>query len=367
MSEKKSVDELLKSFSEKESELSGIGDSIKETSQPLAIVFMDLVDSTIIKQRLAPERWLGYVFRFIQTVTHLAALTKGTVVKRIGDELLITFDNVDDAESFITTVNNPSHLDGYNFKIAADYGEVYHFQFDEALEKDPYGNVVDRCARLAKLAGPTVTLCSASYTAAVNKGGAIYHSLGKFKLKGFEDAQEIFLRANDDAEAPDNYHLPLLELLNNSTNPGTGYRYIAREFSPAYFRDLKSSIARPFLLRELLNVPKLPFNASELYKHLCSLNSRDAYRDYYGMLVEWEVSFGEIKNFSKTELIGYCVDDETDWHITVHLPASMLEVVRLFKRGEKIMVRGIICDFSIGVSLNYVDIALAGEKTNTTK
>ena len=123
MAEKKSVDDLLKRFSEKESELSGIGDSIKESSQPLGIVFMDLVDSTIIKQRLAPERWLGYVFRFIHTVSHLARLTEGAVVKRIGDDLLITFDDVGDAESFIATVNGSSHLDEYAFKIAADYGE----------------------------------------------------------------------------------------------------------------------------------------------------------------------------------------------------------------------------------------------------
>jgi len=40
MVEKKSVDDLLKRFSEKESELSGIGESIKESAQPVAIVFI---------------------------------------------------------------------------------------------------------------------------------------------------------------------------------------------------------------------------------------------------------------------------------------------------------------------------------------
>ncbi len=170
MVEKKIVDDLLKRFSEKESELSSIGDSIKESAQNLAVIFMDLVDSTIIKQRLTPERWLGYVFRFIQTVSRLATLANGTVVKRIGDELLITFDDVADTESFIATVNRSSDLAGYDFKLAVDYGEVYHFQFEEALEKDPYGNVVDRCARLAKLAGPGVTLCSANYATALMSG-----------------------------------------------------------------------------------------------------------------------------------------------------------------------------------------------------
>ena len=245
MVEKKSVDNLLRSFSEKESELDGIGESIKESAQPVAVVFMDLVDSTIIKQCLAPERWLGYVFKFIQTVSQLARLTEGTVVKRIGDELLITFDDVGDAESFITAVSGSSLLGGYDFKLAADYGEVYHFQFEEGLEKDPYGNVVDRCARLAKMAGPGVTLCSASYAAKANDRETVYGSLGKFYSKGFADVQEVFLRANDSADAPDNYHQPLVDLLNSSEFSHTGYRYIARKFSPAYFRDLKGYIARP--------------------------------------------------------------------------------------------------------------------------
>lgn len=358
MVEKKSVDDLLRRFSEKESELSGIGENIKESAQTVAVVFMDLADSTIIKQRLAPVQWLGYVFRFIQSVSHLARHSEGTVVKRIGDELLISFDDVGDAESFITTVSSSSLLDGYDFKIAADYGEVYHFQFEEALEKDPYGNAVDRCARLAKMAGPGVILCSASYAVDANDGEAIYRSLGKFKLKGFADVQEVFLRANDSAEDTDDYHKPLLELLNRSGNSDTGYRYIARKFSPDYFRDIKGFFARPFLLRELLNIPKLPFSASEFYKHLKSLNSRKAERDYYGMLVEWEVSFGSMSNFSDEELTGHCFDEETDWHISLLMPASMMEIVRLFKHGEKVVVRGIIQDFNVGVTLNYVDIAL---------
>ncbi len=80
------------------------------------------------------------------------------------------------------------------------------------------------------------------------------------------------------------------------------------------------------------------------------------------MLVEWEVSFGEMNNFSDVELTGYCVDKETDWHITLLMPACMLDVVRLFKHGEKIVIRGIIQDFSMGVTLNYVDIALPGDR-----
>ena len=321
-----------------------------------------MVDSTIIKQQLAPERWLGYVFKFIQTVSQLARFTRGTVVKRIGDELLISFDYVSDAESFITAVNGSIHFDGYQFKLAADYSEVYHFQFEEALEKDPYGNIVDRCARLAKMAGPGVTLSNASYAAEANNREAVYLSLGKFKLKGFADVQEVFLRAYNSAEAPDNYHQPLLDLLNSSASSDTGYRYIARKFSPAYFRDLKGYIARPFLLRELLNVPKLPFSASQFYKHLQSLNAQKADHDYYGMLVEWEVSFGSMSNFSDHDLTGYCFDEETDWHISLHMPSSMLEVVRLFKRREKIVVRGIIQDFNVGITLNYVDIALPEDK-----
>jgi hypothetical protein len=132
---------------------------------------------------------------------------------------------------------------------------------------------------------------------------------------------------------------------NKSGNSDTGYRYTPRKFSPAYLRDLKGFLAHPFLLRELLNVPKLPFTTSEFYKHLKSLDSRDAHRDYYGMVVDWKVSFGKMDNFSDDELMGYCVDEETDWHITLVMPVCVLDVVRLFKHSEKIVVRGIIHEF----------------------
>lgn len=359
MAEKKTVDDLLKSYSEKEHELSELGSSIQGSAQTVAVVFIDLADSTEIKQRLSAERWLRHVFNFIRRVTYTALLSKGTVVKRIGDELLITFDEAGDAESFISNVTQTDLFEEYRFKLAADFGEVYHFQFEQSLEKDPYGNVVDRCARLAKLAAPGAVLASRSYAAEV-KDITEYLSLGQFKLKGFAEPQGVFLRPLDSDAVPEDYHGPLLKDLKHGLR--TGYRYVSRKFTPSYFRENKSFFARPFLLRELLNVPKLPFTAAELYKHLRTLKRAGDALDYYGTLVEWEIVYGQFNNFSDEEVMGYCYDEETDWHVSLQLPAAMLDVMNLFKRGDKIRVRGIIHKIDgIGITLNYVDVALPEE------
>jgi class 3 adenylate cyclase len=47
-----------------------------------------------MKRDREPEEWLGIVFEFIKHVDQLVRAAKGKVVKRIGDALMVTFNDV---------------------------------------------------------------------------------------------------------------------------------------------------------------------------------------------------------------------------------------------------------------------------------
>ena len=160
---KKHIDDLVTTRNQKQAELLVIGRQIASSATPIVVAFADLAESTQIKQDREPEEWLGYIFEFIKRVDQRARDADGTVVKRIGDELMVTFKDVQASERFVDSLITDTVLQTYRYKIAIDYGSAYHFRFGEHLADDPYGPVVDRCARIAKYAAAGTVLCTGEY------------------------------------------------------------------------------------------------------------------------------------------------------------------------------------------------------------
>ena len=136
---KKHIDDLVTTRNQKQAELLVIGRQIASSATPIVVAFADLAESTQIKQDREPEEWLGYIFEFIKRVDQRARDADGTVVKRIGDELMVTFKDVQASERFVDSLITDTVLQTYRYKIAIDYGSAYHFRFDEHLADDPYG------------------------------------------------------------------------------------------------------------------------------------------------------------------------------------------------------------------------------------
>lgn len=352
----KNIDELVRRRREKRAELAEIGREIKSSARDVVVLFIDLSDSTTMKESESPENWLGYVFEFIESIDEIATKSSGTVVKRIGDELMLTFQNSEDSENFLNNLDSSGLANHYRYKIAVDFGEAYHFKFVQHLEDDPYGHVVDRCARIAKLANAGAILCSSSYRGSL-QGTERYISLGKFKLKGFPLLEEIFLRSVSGILNPE-YIEPLIRRLNNSQLGRSGFKYVSRKFTADFFSYIENSEARPFLVRELLNVPKLPHTLAEFTSLLSTLSSDQEY-DFYGYLVEWEAIFDSYEvSRDRIRVRLNLVDSFSIRGVILLLIPSMLEIVRAFSKGQKIRFRGIISDISVSIQLNYVDIEL---------
>lgn len=355
MAEKKSIDDLVTARRRKKSELAELGAEITASARPIAVCFVDLADSTALKHDRDPEEWLGYVFDFVQMVDHVAVAAGGTVVKRIGDELMITFGGVADAESFIDSAATNELLGQFKFKIAVDFGDAYHFRFIENLADDPYGPVVDRCARIAKLVSAGAVLTTREYIQRL-ENPSDYVSLGQFSLKGIPEVQELYVRSLLDVDS-EQYLAPLTALLNDTAPALSGYRFTGRIFTSAQFREFGSAEARPFLVRELLNVPRLPLTLPELDRVLRNEgSSSQKHLEFYGYMVEWVAALDDVGR-DKTSITVTLKDTEATIYsrIKLRLPLSYWELVKPLKKDQRIRIRGIISRIFLSIELNYVD------------
>jgi class 3 adenylate cyclase len=364
VSDSKSIDHLVVQRIEKEAELAALGHQIQESASKAAVMFVDLCDSTKLKAEVSPENWLGYVYSFIQAVGNHSKAVNGTVVKRIGDELMLVFGSVKQAEDFIARLKADSQFNGkYRYKIAADFGNAYHFKFAELGEDDPYGSFVDRCARIGKFAVAGSVLASLDYVKEIPEPRC-YISAGNFYMKGFVEPQGICLRIEAGKENEIEYYRPLLKTLNNRKIDRSGYRYVMREFTPEFFKVEENSLTRPFMLRELLNVPKLPYSFEDFQKHVKDLNNAEDAFDYYGSLVEWRGIYnGYHRQDGWIQAFVYGNDRMLTPVVCLMLVPSMFEVVRTIPQNAEIGFRRIIKKIeSLWIWVNYVDIEFMEEK-----
>jgi class 3 adenylate cyclase len=354
MSDSKHIDELVKTYLGQLQRAEELGKSIEEQATPTAVLFIDLADSTPMKSSMSARSWLGHIFTFISAISELAKNGSGTVVKRIGDEVMLTFDTTASSEQFLDSLAESKLHERFQFKIAADYGKAYHFQFERHLADDPYGTVVDRCARIAKYCKPGVTLCSGQYVREVGNE-SFFYPLGSFSLKGLPDPEPIFVRKPQPSPPSEEYLEPLLAALNAPANRWTGFRFATRTYTPASFSLItKNVVARPFLLRELLTLPRLPYSFQEFCMMIKDLDD-DSRNQYLGYCVEWEASFDSFTR-QGSFLIAY-LSEESLPLVHLSLVSDMIEIVQKIKKRTRVKFGGVIMKLGrLGFDLDYVEI-----------
>src|ERR1039458_20137 len=358
MKEKKNIDDLVIRKGQKETELAEIHGAMRESQRQAAIVIVDFVGSTALKQKADDVDWLGLIYEFIRHIDRLVQKAGGILVKRMGDGLLLSFADVQSAEAFLDDLEKDLASANYPYKSSADFGNVFYFKFEEHLNDDPYGTVVDRCARLLEFARQGVTLCSAHFAQASSNKDR-FRSAGRFALKGFTQPTEIFFRLADMAMPETKYLEPLIDTLNDKKNQRHGYHYVPRTFSVQDFKQLGDD-ARPFLLRELLNIPKLPLSYAQFREHIKAANNDEDLFDYYGMLVEWEACFNAYDRIAKDLIYAFFFPENHDGrHIVIHLPMFMIDVIHTFSKNKVFRFRGIIYKIdSLAIHINYADFEL---------
>jgi class 3 adenylate cyclase len=352
----KNVDDLIRLRREKQLELQKIGKEIKESGEHIIVAFVDLANSTELKARLQPDEWLGYVYAFLQAAHGHACSSGGTVVKRIGDELMLSFREGTNAEKFLNSLESEPMLPPESYKAVLDCGEAYHFKFTEHFERDPYGSFVDRCARIAKLAKPGAILCSGDYARETRSPRYVF--AGKFPMKGFAEPQEVFIRQPG---ADPVYLQPLLRSLNEESEKRlASYTALPRVATPDYLTTLGEGKVRPFLARCLLNVPRLAFSAKELSNWLSTPEGKANEGRFNGHFIEWRVVFEEYQVEKGRIRVSATIENasfvDSAW---INLVPAMLETVQTLSKGQRLLVRGILMEvFSIHAIINYADLEM---------
>ena len=271
---------------------------------------------------------------------------------------MATFVSVNEAEDFISKVTNETALARFQFKIALDFGKAYHFQFIEGREDDPYGTVVDRCARIAKLCKAGSIICSGDYFQGMTKvEAATYSSFGSVYLKGLKDPCEIYFRTLTKLDSKE-YLRPLLYSVNDGRNKLDGFLQIGRKLTVADIQETISKDVKPFLARELLNLPKCPLSSKNFFSERKAADQKEDFdRLFRGYVVEWELSFRNftVENGSIT-LFTSTFDSALDT-VVITLPSFCLDIAKRLHKDQQIKVRGCIqYVYSSTPFLNYVDL-----------
>ncbi len=165
------LEELNKTAQQINEQKTTVEKKIREGFQEKTIIFIDVVNSTEFKTRYTenPEVWILRVKQFSDILAIAVTRCNGKVVKFIGDEVMASFENINDAKNMVARVSEieESLKKGTGFetriKVTVDFGSVYELEFDNHTVPDPQGSIVDRCARIAKYATAGEVLSSSSF------------------------------------------------------------------------------------------------------------------------------------------------------------------------------------------------------------
>jgi hypothetical protein len=202
-------------------------------------------------------------------------------------------------------------------------------------------------------------LCTGEYWNQLGSSAG-YVSMGSFALRGFHQPVALFARSILKVDSEE-YLKPLVSAVNDEAPHVEGYRFVGRKLTTQFVREFSEGGVRPFLARELLNVPKLLYSPSEFYEVMGGLTEKE--HEFFGYFVEWEGTFESFTRDRSEITVGlelgtfpaYC-------RLNLRLLLSYLELVKVLKKGQRLRARGIIDFIYIkSIRLNYVDLESVAE------
>jgi class 3 adenylate cyclase len=119
--------------------------------EKLAVLFADICGSTALYEKLGDDLARQMISRCINTMAGKISVYQGTLIKTIGDEVMVTFPNAEAAFhaacAMQVAVENDRPLDGIplHIRIGFNYGEVIK------ESSDVFGNTVNVAARVAAI------------------------------------------------------------------------------------------------------------------------------------------------------------------------------------------------------------------------
>lgn len=152
----------------------------------MTLVFTDIVDSTILAERLGDAMWADLVRRHELDIQAAAGSHGGRVVKLLGDGSMLAFDSARGAVRAAIDIQRAVADEPFDVRIGMHTGDIIR------TETDMLGLTVNKAARVASAAGAGQIMVSSTtrdLTGAID--GVQFGETRIVTLKGLSDAHQI--------------------------------------------------------------------------------------------------------------------------------------------------------------------------------
>jgi len=154
----------------------------------VTVGFADMTGSTALVERVRLEELERTLAVFEERTTDAIARAGASLVKRLGDGVMfVSYDVAGACRLALDLVAAFPAAEGLPpIRVGMAWGTV------AALRGDYFGPAVHRAARIVASAAPGSAVVVADIAAAVRAPDLAFHSLGAYRLAGFEDTVELF-------------------------------------------------------------------------------------------------------------------------------------------------------------------------------
>ena len=166
---------------------------MSERPGTIAILFADLGESTHLYEALGDERARALTASCLRRMIDAASHHGGTLIKTIGDEIMVTFPTADEAaeaaSEILTAVQASSEADGVRLgtHVGFHFGPVLH------EEGDVFGDAVNVAARIVSLAKTGEILTTRQAVDALSPPRrALTRQIDRRSLRGREESLDVF-------------------------------------------------------------------------------------------------------------------------------------------------------------------------------
>jgi adenylate cyclase len=161
--------------------------------EKLAVLFADICGSTALYEHLGDDLARKMISRCIDTMAGKISVYQGTLIKTIGDEIMVTFPSAEAAFyascAMQAAVGNDRPLGGIplHIRIGFNYGEVIK------ESNDVFGNTVNVAARVAAITrADQIMATQAVFDALPPDLRNKMHQIMRAEFKGKQEHHEIY-------------------------------------------------------------------------------------------------------------------------------------------------------------------------------
>jgi class 3 adenylate cyclase/streptogramin lyase len=160
-----------------------------------AVLFTDIVGSTVIAAEMGNSRWAELLTRHHQIVRRELRRFGGRENDTAGDGFFATFERPVDAIRCAVAAAGAVRSLGIEIRAGVSFGGL------ELVDGKAGGLIVNTAARVMSVAGPGEVLVPASVKDIVSGAGISFADHGVHRLKGLDDEPRLFLVTALDREA----------------------------------------------------------------------------------------------------------------------------------------------------------------------